>query len=189
MRRTIAFIPILLMLLCGCAHVISEQSRNLADKDLSFDALQAAPDGSVGKYILLGGLVAGARNSPEGGQLEVIQTPLAGNGLPEGVSRSQGRFLAESAGFLDAAKYSPGRPVTLLGQVKGKKTRQLDGFDYTYPVVTIREIHAWEYADGKGYPPLPAGSDAWGDPYYHGYGVIPPVWFQQPTGPVLKRWP
>ncbi len=187
MKRLIA-LTMLLLLLCGCAHVISEKSRALADRELTFVTLLAAPDAAVGKYIILGGLVAGVRNSAEGGQLEVIQTPLAGNGLPEDVSRSKGRFLAESPGFLDGAKYSPGRAVTLLGHVKGKTTRQLDGYDYTYPVVTIKEIYAWKYRDGKGYPPLPAGFDAYDDPYYHGYGVTPPTWFQRPTGPAVKGW-
>lgn len=177
-----------LLFLTGCAHVLTDKSRALADPSLTFAALQAAPEAAVGKSIIIGGVVAGVSNGPEGGQLEVVQTPLAGNGLPEELGRSQGRFLAESALFLDAARFTPGRPVTLLGTVKGKKSRPLAGVAYSYPVVTIVEIHAWEYPDGKGYPQLPPGPNPTGDPYYHGYGVDNPAWLQKPTGPTLDRF-
>jgi len=189
MKPLAALYLLSLLFLSGCAHVISDQSRNLIDASLTFAAMKERPDAHAGKFVMLGGIVAGVRNSKEGGQLEVVQTPLEGNGLPEDAYRSGGRFLAVSAGFVDEAVYRPGRLVTLVGEVKGKKTVPLEGVEYTYPVVAIKEIYAWKYADGdRGYPPLSPWPNYYDDPYYHGYGVTPGTWFERPTGPVFKRW-
>jgi outer membrane lipoprotein len=190
MKTVSALLLLPFLILCGCAHVISEQARSQTDPTLSFAALKASPDSHRGKQIMLGGIVAGVRNTREGGQLEVIQTPLAGNGMPDDLYHSGGRFLAVSAGYLDAAIYTAGRPVTLVGEVKGQKTLPLDETEYTYPVVAIKEIYPWQFPDGdKGYPPVSSWPNYRDDPYYHGYGITPGPWYDRPTGPLLKRWP
>lgn len=184
----ISFIVMLLMALTGCAHVISDQSRLLVDPTVSYAMLREKPDSFVGKYVLVGGVIAGVKNTGSGSQLEVMQVALDETGMPENTFRSEGRFLAVSESFLDAMIFKPGRLVTLVGEVKGKKTMPLDEVDYTYPLVAIREIHVWKSYDyEKGYPyPAPPPPYYYYDPYYYGYWPGP-YWYR-PLGPAYRRW-
>jgi len=169
----------LLLLLSGCAHVISEESRALVDPAITFSALRAAPDTYRGRYVLLGGVVAGVQNEKEGSRLEVVQTPLDSDELPEEASHSSGgRFLALSSAFLDPLVYKQGRRVTLVGQVQGKRELPIDQVQYTYPVVVIREIHVWKKSEiEQPYYPPPG--------YYYDPFLLPPPyahpwWYRRP---------
>uniref|UniRef100_A0A831TYB6 Outer membrane lipoprotein, Slp family n=1 Tax=Geobacter metallireducens TaxID=28232 RepID=A0A831TYB6_GEOME len=184
----ISIFAILIMALTGCAHVISGQSRLLVDPTVTYTMLREKPDSFVGKHVLVGGVIAGVKNTGSGSQLEVMQVALDETGMPENTFRSEGRFLAVSESFLDAMIFKPGRLVTLVGEVKGKKTMPLDEVDYTYPLVAIREIHVWKSYDyEKGYPyPAPPPPYYYYDPYYYGYWPGP-YWYR-PPGPAYRRW-
>ncbi|KAF0221788.1 MAG: outer membrane [Geobacteraceae bacterium] len=186
MKRLLLMPFLALLLLSGCAHVISEEARRLVDPTVNFDRLRDNPDAYIGKYAMLGGMIAGAKNTKEGGQLEVVQLDLESDGIPEDTFRSGGRFLATTPNFLDIMIYKPGRLVTIVGEVKGKKTLPLDEIDYTYPVISIREIHALKtYDTDQGYP-YPTPGPYLYDPYYYGYWPGP-YWYR-PLGPAFKRW-
>ncbi len=161
------------LLLAGCAHVISEESRNLVDPTIQFQNLRTNPDSFVGKYVMLGGTVAGVQNNKDGSQLEVVQSPLESDDLPEEVSHSSGgRFLATSSHFLDPIVYATGRRVTVVGKVLGKKTLPIDQIEYTYPMIAIREIHVWSKSElaQPQYPP----PGYYYDPFWLGR---PPYWW------------
>lgn len=83
--------------------------------------------------------------------------------------------------------FKPGRLVTLVGEIKGKKVQPLDEVDYSYPVVAIKEIHVWKSQDYEsGYPyPTPAPYYYY-DPYW--YGFWPGPYWHRPLGPVYRRW-
>lgn len=180
--RQIGLLLVLLTALSGCAQVISEQGRRLVDPAVTFGKLKQHPDEFIGKYVVLGGIVAAARNAKEGGELEVVQVPLDSDDIPLNTLSTGGRFLATSSQFLDAMIYKPGRLVTILGEVKGKQVRPLDEVDYTYPVVAIREIHVWKSPEAEKGFPYPAPGPFYNyEPYYYGYGVGP-YWFR-PYGP------
>lgn len=173
--------------LSGCAHVISDEARKLVDPTITFDRLRANPDAYVGKFVILGGVIAGTKNTREGGQLEIVQVQLSDDEMPEDSFRSGGRFLATTPDFLDVMIYKPNRLVTLMGEVKSKKTQPLDDVDYTYPVIAIRELHVWksyDYERGYPYPPPAPFYDY--DPYYYGYWPGP--YWHRPVGPVFRRW-
>jgi outer membrane lipoprotein len=167
------------LLVTGCAHVISEESRNLVDPTIHFQNLRTDPDSYVGKYVMLGGVIAGVQNRKDGSQLEVVQSPLESDDLPEEVSHSSGgRFLATTSRFLDPIVYKAGRRVTMVGQVQGKKTLPIDQIEYTYPIISIREIHVWSKSDLQQpqYPPPGYYYDPfwfWGPPY-------PYRWYRYP---------
>ena len=83
--RTIAFnvraaLLLCLLLLSGCASVISNQSLNLVDHWISFAELRQDPNRYMGRYFLLGGEIVGVRNSNEGGELELAQFATDRNG-------------------------------------------------------------------------------------------------------------
>lgn len=163
------------LFLAGCAHVISEESRNLVDPTIQFPNLRANPDSYAGKYVMLGGTIAGVQNSKDGSQLEVVQSPLESDDLPEEASHSSGgRFLATTSRFLDPIVYKMGRRVTVVGQVQGKKTLPIDKIEYTYPIIAIREIHVWRKSEIEQpqYPPPGYYYDPFwfgGPPYYWWY--------------------
>jgi len=186
MRKLIFTAVAAMFLLSGCAQVISEEMMKTVDMGISFEKLRENPDSLLGKRVLLGGTIAAARNTKDGGELEIVQFNLERNGVPEDTFHSAGRFIAVSTDFLDPLIYQPGRMATLVGEVKGKKVMPLDEVDYTYPVVAIREIHLWKpIEDTKGYPyPTPGFYNY--DPYYWGY-TPGPYWYR-PPGPVFKRY-
>lgn len=183
MRRVIVAALTLMVALSGCTRVISKEALQSVDPTVSFAKLRENPDQFIGKHVLLGGRIAAARNTKEGGQLEIVQFNLDDSGMPEDTFVSRGRFLAVSSEFLDTMIYKPGRLITLVGEVKGKKTLPLDEVDYTYPVVAIRELYLWkseEYERSFYYLP------PYYDPYYYGFGYEP-FWYR-PYGPVIRRW-
>ena len=184
-------LPLILLgvtLLAGCSPpVISEESRRLVDSHLTFVQLKDNPDAFIGKYVMVGGVIAGVKNTKDGSQLEVMQVRLDDSGMPEDVFHTEGSFLALSHDFLDSMIFKPGRLVTLVGEVKGKKVMPLDEVDYTYPVLAIKEIHIWKtYNAESGYPyPVPGPYYNY-DPYY--YGFWPGPYWYRPLGPVYRRW-
>jgi outer membrane lipoprotein len=165
------------LLFAGCAHVISEESRNLVDPTIHFQSLLANPDAFVGKYVMLGGTIAGVQNSKESSQLEVVQSPLDSDEMPEAASHSSGgRFLATASRFLDPMVYKMGRRVTVVGQVEGKKTLPIDQVEYAYPIITIREIYVWSKSELEQpqYPP----PGYYYDPFW--FGGHPYWWYRRP---------
>lgn len=185
MKKLIVLMLLTLAALAGCAHVISDESRRLVDPALTYGRLKEDPDAQVGRYVMLGGMIAGVKNAREGGQIEVVQVRLDDSGTPEDPYYSEGRFLATTDKFLDSLIFKPGRLVTIVGEVKGKKTLPLDEVDYTYPVIAVREIHIWKNYDterGYQYPP----PYYYYDPYY--YGFWPGPWWHRPMGPAFRRW-
>jgi outer membrane lipoprotein len=123
MKRILSFL--LIMSLTGCAHVISLEMREKAEKELPFAALLNDPDRYMGRYVLLGGVIANASNKEEGTYIEVVQKPLDYMGRPKDTDYTEGRFLVLYGGYLDTAVYSRGKEVTVAGRVVGKKVQPL----------------------------------------------------------------
>jgi outer membrane lipoprotein len=184
--KKVLLLLLALVSLSGCAHVISEGSRQLVDPELTFAKLRENPDAYIGKYALLGGLIATTKNSNDGGQVEVVQLPLNRDGIPEDTFESGGRFLATSPEFLDPLVYKSSRVLTLVGEVKGKKVQPLDGVDYSYPVLAIREVYLMKTPQSEKVAPYPLYGPYYNySPYYYGYGSDP-YWYR-PLGPVWKQ--
>lgn len=187
MKHIIISALLILATMTGCTHVISDQARRLADPAISFGVLREAPDNYIGKYVLLGGMIAGVKNTKSGGEIEVVQLKLESSGMPEDPFVSGGRFIVTAPGFLDTLIYKTGRMITVVGEVKGKRTSMLDEVEYTYPVIAIKEMYVWRsYDTGNGYPYSGPGPYYNYDPYYYGYWPGP-HWYR-PMGPVFRRW-
>jgi outer membrane lipoprotein len=180
MRKLVLIISVLL--LTGCASVISEQSRKLIDTDASFKVIKETPEAYIGKHVMLGGRIANVRNSAEGAQLEIVQFDLSSSGYPEDTFLSYGRFLATNSSYMDPMVYRRGLLITLVGEIKGKKTMRLDDVDYTYPVLAMRDWHIWRGSDLERGNIYPSAIPTY-DPYSYGFGVEPQL--QRPYSPVL----
>ncbi len=131
----------LLFLVAGCTHIISDASRDRADRSLEFDELRKAPDAFRGKFILLGGMVTGVQKVGDRVQLEVMEYPLDSEELPDVSSASGGRFLVVLPSDVGYATFKPGIVVTMAGEVVGKAVKPLDNVSYSYPVLVVKEIH------------------------------------------------
>jgi len=132
-----------LIALAGCARPISSESLKLVDPAVDYRQVREHPEDFHGKHLLAGGVIARISNSDRGGELEVVQFPTDSTGYPDTGALTGGRFLARSGSFLDPMVFSRGLPVTLVGEVGGEEKRNLDGVEYRYPVILIREIHLW----------------------------------------------
>ena len=181
MRCLLSALLVSVLLISGCSAVISEQSRKLVNTDASFSTVKEAPENFIGKHIMIGGRVATVRNSSEGGQIEIVQFDLDHNGYPADNFLSYGRFLATSSSFIDPLIFKPGMLLTLVGEIKGKKTLRLDEMDYTYPVIAMREWYLWIGSESDRGCSYPTAAPQY-NPYNYGFGYEP--FLQRPSSPV-----
>ncbi|MCC6345697.1 MAG: Slp family lipoprotein [Nitrospirales bacterium] len=131
-----------LLAISGCAHVISPDSRDAADRSLPSRAFFADPDAYRGKVVILGGTVITTTTTKEGTFIEVLEQPLDSRERPgNGRDASLGRFIAFYPAYLDPAVYTQGKLVTVAGEVMGSKTGLIGEMEYRYPLVRSREIH------------------------------------------------
>jgi len=181
MRYLATMVLASIFIISGCTAIISDQSRKLINTDASFKTIKETPEIYIGKTMLLGGRIASIRNNADGAQIEIVQFELTSQDYPEESFISYGRFLATSSNYMDPLIFRPGMLITLVGELKGKKTLRLDDMDYNYPLLTLREWHLWpgsEVDRGCTYPaPLPEYN-----PYNFGFGLEP--FLQRPYSPV-----
>lgn len=154
---------LLLLVLAGCAQVISPQLRNTASLDIPFGEVLRNPDRYTGKIFIWSGTVLHTQNTPEGTMLKVLQKPSDYWGRPRNVDWSEGRFLALDRRYLDPAIYAEGRAVTVAGELAGTRVQRLGEIDYAYPLLSVKELYLWPKE-------VPA-------PYYYYYPYDPyPPW-------------
>ncbi len=132
----------LLILLAGCAHIISDKTLAQADRNVTFNELRENPGAFVGKTVLLGGRLTDVTRSSEGTQLEVVEYKLDNIQMPLDSFCSGLRFLAFTPESLNTAVYKPGKFVTMAGEFAGKKKVSIKGVECNCLVVNIKELHA-----------------------------------------------
>lgn len=154
----VALIAALLAALAGCTAAISKPLREQADETIGVRAVRENPQPYLGETLIWGGDIIDITHYPAITRLKVLQKPLGYRLEPSGIDVSDGRFLAVYEGFLDPEIYSPGRRVTVAGELTGIESLPLGETRYAYPVLKVREIHLW--------PPRP---DPAVDDYYRWY--------------------
>lgn len=115
------------------------------DDSVSFADLRADPRQYVGRTVVLSGLALRSRRLKEGTEIEVLEVPTdRGLSPSDRKAKSEGRFLAvQSNGFLDPAVIEKDSPLTVVGEVKGVKTKVLDEGEYQYPVLDVKQLIDW----------------------------------------------
>ncbi len=141
-RILLLFAPFAFLIACG--PVISKQVMSYVDPSISFQDLIKDPDRYKGKTVVLGGLIIGTSVRQNETWMEILQQPLESRQKPEDSDVSFGRFLVQFPDYRDPAVYSPGRAITVAGQVLGSQTRPLGQIQYRYPVLLAREAHLWK---------------------------------------------
>jgi outer membrane lipoprotein len=132
-----------ILLLVGCSHVISKKVLKEVDKNVTFAQLIKDPDASIGKTVLFGGEIIETLHVADKSHIMVLQQPLDRRDRPVAGDVSEGRFIVTTQGFLDPAIYSPGRQVTVAGQVVGKEKHPMGEIEYTYPVIEKQGLYLW----------------------------------------------
>ena len=140
----VLFVVLLSGNLLGCQARISKEIRVQVDNTVTFEQVFSHPEQYKGRFVLWGGEILKIRNAQEGTLLEVLERPLGRNDRPYGREMPRGRFMILHEGFLDPAIYSPGREITVVGEVIGKRSKAMDEIEYIYPVIKDREIVLWE---------------------------------------------
>lgn len=142
-RGSLKFLALALSI-SGCAYPISQQLREEAAKNVTFEMVLNNPSAYIGDIVIWGGTIIKTVNLKGGTAIFVLDTPLDYWGEPKQNMHSKGRFIAETSEFLDPEVYKRGNQVTLAGEVSGQKTVPLGKGSYIYPVVMIKELHLYE---------------------------------------------
>jgi len=145
---TITLLFCLAFLTVACAPPFPREMQEKVNKNLSFGEMKKAPNKYQGTWVMLGGMIVGAKNTKDGTLIEVLQKPLDTDGRPVGTDESGGRFLVQSNTFLDTAIYYPGRELTVIAEVLGSKEQPLDEITYQYPLCDAKSLHLWSPDSG-----------------------------------------
>lgn len=131
--------------------------------------------GALGSPVRWGGVIVETRNEEDMTCFEVLSRELGKYLRPQVNDRTAGRFIACKPGFHDPEVYSKGREVTLTGRISNIEVRQIDEFNYRYPVVEVDELVLWEERqDVFVYDRY----DPFYSPYYWGYGPYRGYYYQ-----------
>ncbi len=174
---------VLLCLVAGACQrdVIPERLEGRVDKDLRYSDIKNNPEAYRGKLMLAGGKVLSAKKTQGGTQIEVLQIPLSEDLMPTGKeTESKGRFVvidrsgdqvSDPAVFEDEKKR-----VTVVGEVLGMTTIQIDEVQQQVPQLAVKHITVWDWDRmNSGYRPY----GGYGYPYgwgYRGYYGYPYYW-------------
>jgi outer membrane lipoprotein len=155
---------------CATKPIAKQYRQEAKAEDLTFSMVLQNPDAYLEAIVLWGGIIIETKNLKEGTEMILLETPLGRDERPKSAEHTRGRFIAVSSKFLDPAVYKEGAKITLAGQVAGKKSLTLDKTTYSYPVVTIKQLHLWKKRPRYiYYPAYPYDYWGWG-PYWDGWG-------------------
>ncbi len=130
----------LLLALAGCATAPEFQLEGV---DRSLTPARAVQEDLRGERVFWGGTLAAVHNLQDVTHLEVVGYPLDADGWPRLEAEPLGRFIIEQRGFLEPAKYAPGRAVTVVGTLTAPLLGKVGERDYRYPVVLPEQLHLW----------------------------------------------
>ncbi len=159
----VIFLLLALPLVSGCSYAISSDVLAQADRSLTFEQLQAEPDGHRGALVILGGTIASVLSRKDGTLIEIIQKKLDYWGKPIRTDKSGGRFHVLTHRYLDPMLYAPGRDITVAGEVVIPEDRLPGDRESPLLFLRARELKIWPRERlGWDQPP-------WSDPLYNIY--------------------
>ncbi len=135
---------LILFLLTSCSpKIIPDEIDAKIDKTLSYKEIEKNPEKYLGKRVLLGGEIIETHVTQGGSEIEILQKPLNSGRAPRFTDESLGRFFISATTFLDPVIYKSGRRITVVGIVKGSKTRQIGDAKRIYPLLGKEYLHLW----------------------------------------------
>lgn len=151
------FLPILILiiLIAGCAPVISRPTLKGIDRTITFRDIKKDPAAYQNENVLLGGKIIKVINKKNESLALVLQSPLRRNLKPLPENKSEGRFIIRFSDFIDPLVYR-GKLITVTGVVGAPITRPLNSTTYTYPVIEAGEFYLWKMGQNNS-PPVSFG--------------------------------
>jgi outer membrane lipoprotein len=140
----------MLLFIQGCTYAISPGLVEKADKTITFEMLQTDPDAYKGAIVILGGTINQVTNLVQGAMIDVSEKRLDYWGKPISSNKTGGRFYIYAPQYLDPGRYSPGRTITVAGEVMGTKLKKISNVDISHfttselPVLIARELKLWQ---------------------------------------------
>ncbi len=132
------------LLLASCGpKLIPDEIEAHIDPTLSFEEIIENPETHLGKKILLGGEIIETHIYEKGSEIEILQKPLDSGRAPRYTDVSLGRFFLADSTFLDPAIFKSGRRITIVGVVKGMKSKQIGEGERRYPLLEKEFLHLW----------------------------------------------
>lgn len=123
---------------------------------------QAAAQNANGSHVRWGGEIISVEPKADATCFEILARGLYADARPDRYDASDGRFIACRKGFYDPAVFTPGREITVVGDVSGTEQRPVGDYNYTYPHVNAEVVYLW-----PAHERYPAGYyDPWWGPYY-----------------------
>lgn len=159
------YLAVLLVGLSGCATGSSSPfSTNLEAQvttGLSFSHVVQDPFAHQGQIVKVGGVVLSAKRLVDRTEVMVLQIPLDNDSVPKwNRIKSQGRFMATQQTFLDPATLPKGTRLTIIGEVTGQVSVQVDAEEKVYPMLVIKALKVW-----PAIPRTPYGYRSYWGPY------------------------
>ena len=159
---------LILLLVVGCAHPVSKDTREGLDLDIKFGLLANNPKLFLGKRVLFGGVIVVTRNIKHGTELEIVQKNIEPYGNLEAGDYSGGRFLFFSKGYLEPEIYASGRKLIGVGKVTGQKLGKVGDYPYNFPVIEVEELHLLDDTKHNTSYSVPYSLDPWYRSYFFG---------------------
>ena len=163
----IPFLPALLLLVTGCASVISEDFLKQTEPGITIPAVQADPGAHIGRKVVWGGLIVSTENLEDKTLIEVFQTRLDFTQSPTRVPLANGgRFIVAIEGYADPLVYREKKGITAAGVIAGVETKKIGKMDYSYPVLKPMELRLFDMEEA-----------AYREPYYYPYPMYQPYYW------------
>ena len=181
MRGLVAAMISVLPAGCAGVPVVPPELKEKVDRNVSFLQVKASPLSYKGRLIVVGGMVLTVKPlKQDGTRIEILELPLDDSYEPKGrLTDSHGRFLAFRKEFIDPATIPFGTRITVVGEVTGSITLQVDDADYTYPTFDITSLTVWSSRVPAWGGPYPYFGAYWGS--YWGPYWGPPQWVPWPV--------
>ena len=164
---------LLMGLTIGCAYRSSPFEDTLEAQvtpDILFSHVSQDPSGHIGQIIKAGGEVLSAKRLVDRTEVMVLQVPLDSDSVPKwNRTKSKGRFIATQQAFLDPATLPHGTRLTIIGEVTGQASVQVDEEEKVYPVLSIKALKVWPMIPPSmyGYRPYWGPYPYWGSPWFY----------------------
>lgn len=155
---------------CGGSQLVPAEMEGEIARDVPFEVLKENHAKFKGRLVVLGGKVLSAKRLKTETRIEVLELPLDKTDRPVvELNASKGRFLVIQPDFLDPATLPAGTLISVIGEVIGSTTLELDEMQYDYLTVKLRTVKVWPPIQRYDYPyggPLPYSYGPWPYPYW-----------------------